>query len=398
MAKRKIAVFTGGGDCPGLNNAIKQVVKSAKEAGNDYDVDGITEGWLGACEISLHDDPETTSIFTASQDVLTVRRIGREGGTKLMTSRANPFKYTSVDKSVVKEDISDLVLKTLNDRYYAVIAIGGEDTLGAAGKLAAKGLRVVGIPKTIDKDLCGTQFTLGFSSALDSASSDLDKVRSSAGSHGMVYFVEIMGRRAGHLTYHSGIASNVHFMTIPEVETDLDKLFSRIEERKFKERYPGYHLDGRRYTLVAVAEGTNIKGIGEIVQSKELDAHGNPKLGSVATLITQEYIKRTGDDNARDIAFKYLVRSGRPSAQDKTRGKQTGTKAIELINKGSFGRLVSLAIDRTTDVPLIDVVDKIRILDAQVCFDKDNYQPIITDIYYPEREVDKHSTLFETTY
>ena len=384
MVKGKIAVFTGGGDCPGLNNAIKQVVKSA---GDDYAVEGITEGWLGVSEIALH--PENIATYTQPLDILAVRRIEREGGTKLMTSRANPFKYTSEDKSVQKQDISDLVIKSLNDRYYAVVAIGGEDTLGAAGKLAKKGLRVVGIPKTIDKDLCGTQFTLGFDSALNVASSELNRIRSSAGSHGMVYFVEIMGRRAGHLTYHSGIASNVHFITIPEVETDLDKLFSLIEERKFKEKYPGYHLDGRRYTIVAVAEGTSIKGVGEIIKDKELDSHGNHKLGDVSAFIAEQYVKRTGDPNCRDIAFRYILRSGEPSSQDKIRGKHAGTKALELINKDAFGRLVSLGVDRTSDVPLIDIVDKIRILDAQVCFDKDNYVPIITDIYYPEREVNK---------
>jgi 6-phosphofructokinase 1 len=384
MVKGKIAVFTGGGDCPGLNNAIKQVVK---EAGDDYAVEGITEGWLGVSEIALH--PENIATYTQPLDILAVRRIEREGGTKLMTSRANPFKYTSEDKSVQKQDISDLVIKFLNDRYYAVVAIGGEDTLGAAGKLAKKGLRVVGIPKTIDKDLCGTQFTLGFDSALNVASSELNRIRSSAGSHGMVYFVEIMGRRAGHLTYHAGIASNVHFITIPEVETDLDKLFSLIEERKFKEKYPGYHLDGRRYTIVAAAEGTRIKGAGEVIKDTALDSHGNPKLGDVSAFMAEQYIKRTGDSNCRDIAFRYILRSGEPSSQDKIRGKHAGTKALELIKKEGFGRMASLGVDRTSDVPLIDIVDKIRILDAQMCFDKDNYVPIITDIYYPEREVNK---------
>ncbi|MBN2458996.1 6-phosphofructokinase [Candidatus Woesearchaeota archaeon] len=384
MAKGKIAVFTGGGDCPGLNNAIKWVVRSAE---GKYNVEGITEGWLGACEIALH--PEKIKTYTPKLNVLAVRRIEREGGTILMSSRANPFKYTSEDKAVVKQDISDVVLKSLNERYHAVVAIGGEDTLGAAGKLAQKGLRVVGIPKTIDKDLCGTQFTIGYDSALNAASFELNKLRSSAGSHGMVYFVEIMGRRAGHLTYHAGLASNVHFMTIPEVETDLERLFQVILDRKFKEKYPGYHRDGRRYTIVAVAEGTQIKGVGEIIKSGQLDPHGNPKLGDVSVFMAEQYIKRTGDANVRDMALKYIPRSGEPSVDDKINGRRVGEKALRLIEKDEFSRMVSLLDGRTADVPLIDVVDRIRILDAQICFDKDNYVPILTDNYYPEREVDK---------
>lgn len=384
VVMKKIAVFTGGGDCPGLNNAIKQVVNSAE---GKYEVEGITEGWLGACESALH--PERREIYTPKLDVLAVRRIEREGGTILMSSRANPFKYTSEDKSVVKEDISDLVMKFLNERYHAVVAIGGEDTLGAAGKLAQKGLRVIGIPKTIDKDLCGTQFTLGFDSALNAASFELNKLRSSAGSHGMVYFVEIMGRRAGHLTYYSGLAANVHFMTIPEVETDLERLFEVITERKLKEKYPGYHRDGRRYTIVAVAEGTNIRGIGEVLKAKELDAHGNPKLGDVSEFIAEQYEKMTGDENVRAMALRYIPRSGEPSYQDKIYGKRAGIKAVSLIEKGDFGRMVSLEADRTSDVPLIDIVDRIRILDAQVCFDTNRYVPVLSDRYYPEREVKK---------
>jgi len=381
---KKIAVFTGGGDCPGLNNAIKWVVRYAEGI---YDVEGITEGWLGACQVALH--PEKIETYTPQLDVLAVRRIEREGGTILMSSRANPFKYTSEDKAIVKQDISDLVLNSLNERYHAVVAIGGEDTLGAAGKLAQKGLRVVGIPKTIDKDLCGTQFTIGYDSALNAASFELNKLRSSAGSHGMVYFVEIMGRRAGHLAYHAGLASNVHFMTVPEVETDLERLFQVIIDRKFKEKYPGYHRDGRRYTIVAVAEGTQIKGVGEIIKSGQLDPHGNPKLGDVSVFMAEQYIKKTGDVNVRDMALKYIPRSGEPSVQDKLNGRRVGKKALDLIGKGQLGRMVSLQTDRTVDVPLIDIVDRIRILDAEVCFDKDNYVPVITDLYYPEREVAK---------
>ena len=386
MTKKKIAVFTGGGDCPGLNNAIKQIVTSAKD---NYEVEAITEGWEGAVQMALKKNPEIISIYAPQLNETEVRRIDREGGTMLMSSRANPFKYENKLDNIHDADVSEEVFKFLNERYHAVIAIGGEDTLGAAGKLAKKGLRIIGVPKTIDKDLCGTQFTLGFDSALNVGAYELSKLRSSAGSHGMVYFVEIMGRRAGHLTYHAGVASHVHFMTIPEVETDMDRLFQLIDERRLKEKYPGYHRDGRRYTIVAVAEGTSLKGIGEVVKSRRLDPHSNPVLGKVAEFLVKEYTARTGDENARDQALRYLPRSGEPSSRDRTLGQYAGLKALELIANEQFGRMVTLGLEGTGDIPLMDVVGKIRVLDAQKCFDAQNYKPILNDLYFHEREIPK---------
>jgi len=384
-ALKKIAVLTGGGDCPGLNNAIKQIVKSAL---GKFDVAGITEGWLGAIQISLRPDSRTMNTYTTHLTEEAVRRVDREGGTMLMTSRENPFKYTDAELNLLNADVSDAVLKRLNDLYYAIVVIGGEDTLGAAGKLAQKGLRVIGVPKTIDKDLCGTQYTLGFDTALNVANSGLRQLRSSAGSHGMVFFVEIMGRRAGHLTYHAGMASNVHYMTIPEVETDLDGLFKLIHERK-PARYPGYHRDGRRYTMVAVAEGTRIKGIGEILKDRKLDQHGNPVLGDVTEYIVKEYIARTGDRLARSMALRYLPRSGEPSAQDSIRGIKAGKKALDLILRAEFGRMVSITLEGADDVPLADVIGRIRVLDAQVCYDSDNFRPVIGNKFFHEREIAK---------
>jgi len=384
---KKIAVLTGGGDCPGLNNAIKQIVVSAQ---GKYEVEGITEGWEGAIQLALHNNEKTRSIYTTPLNEETVRRIDREGGTILMSSRANPFKYPMIvegKKAIV--DVSQEVLRFLNNSYHAVGSIGGEDTQKVAGILSGKGARVVAIPKTIDKDLCGTQFTLGFDTAVNNVTNVLNDLRSTAGSHGMTYFVQIMGRRAGHLTYHSGIASNVHFMTIPEIETDMDRLFSLIQEHKLHEKYPGYHRDGKRYTIVAVAEGTRLKGVGEIIEDKTLDPHGNPMLGGVARYMMQQYIKMTGDKNARELVLGHIPRSGPPSCQDRIRGKFAGVKALELISRDEFGRMVSLGTDGTGDVPLIDVVDKIRVLDAQVCFDLDHYRPHLNQKFYHEREISK---------
>jgi len=169
----------------------------------------------------------------------------------------------------------------------------------------------------------------------------------------------------------------------------MNQLFTLIQDRKLQERYPGYHRDGKRYTIIAVAEGTNILGMGEVIEDKTLDAHGNPVLGGVARYLMQEYIKATGDKNARELVLGHIPRSGPPSCQDRIRGKFAGVKALELISKDEFGRMVSLGTEKTDDVPLIDVVDKIRVLDAQVCFDKSRYRPHLNSKFYHEREISK---------
>ena len=371
----RIGILTAGGDCPGINAAIRGVGKTAiLEYG--MEVIGISSGFLG-----LINEEYVTLDESVLSGILTL------GGTILGTSRDKPFKMEKGEvfnykPGLIKKNYEELGLD-------CIVCIGGNGTMKTANLLSLEGLNVIGIPKTIDKDLAGTVFTLGFDSALNNVTNVLNDLRSTAGSHGMTYFVQIMGRRAGHLTYHAGNAANVHFMTIPEIETEMDQLFSLIQDRKLQERYPGYHRDGKRYTIVAVAEGTNIRGMGEIIEDKTLDAHGNPVLGGVARYLMQEYIKATGDKNARELVLGHIPRSGPPSCQDRIRGKFAGVKALELISKDEFGRMVSLGTEKTDDVPLIDVVDKIRVLDAQICFDKLRYRPHLNSKFYHEREISK---------
>lgn len=375
--KRKIGVLTGGGDCPGLNNAVKQVVETATERG--YEVEGLTEGWKGAIMAALGELPIET--VTLPLNPISVRKINREGGTRLMSSRETPFNYK-------KMDVSDLVIKFLNDRYYSVITIGGEDTNGSSGKAARKGLRVVGIPKTIDKDLCGTDITLGFESAVDYVTKQLERLRSTAGSHGMTYFVEIMGRRAGHLAYWSAVGDDSEFLTIPEAEIDMDLLFERIVKRR--ESMPmerGYTMDGRRYNIVAVAEGTKIKGLGEIRQGKK-DNSGNIYVGGIADYLTKEFEARTKYE-ARPLVLGHLQRAGSPVPRDRLLGRFFGIKAIELIEKGDFGYMVSLRGSEVGKVSLDRVIDRMRILDAERCYDSSNFRPILRGSFNHEIEVDK---------
>ncbi|MBN2567344.1 6-phosphofructokinase [Candidatus Woesearchaeota archaeon] len=379
MTKRVIGILTGGGDAPGLNNAIKQVVNSAA---GEFIIEGITEGWKGAIMMTKGEDPR---VYTLPLITNQVRRIDRTGGTILMSSRANPFNYGG-------EDLSDKVAGFLSERYHAVIALGGEDTLGAAGKLYAKGLDIIGIPKTIDKDLCQTRFTLGFDTATNIIKDHVISLKTPAGSHGEVYFIEAMGRNAGHLTYWGGIGANAHFITIPEAEIDAERLIEAIERRRgslVKRR--GYSLDGLRYTIVVVSEGTRFSGVGQITK-KTIDPHGNQELGDglVALYLQRKYKELTGCTAKTEVIGR-RQRGGSPSAYDNLLGILLGQKGVDLIRHGDFGRMATFNGETVGDVPLESVIDKIRILDADKVYDPKRYRPIIAanNRLYHEIEVSK---------
>ena len=372
--RKKLGILTGGGDCPGLNNAIKRLVLGAY---HEYDIEGLVMGYEGPVKMALASRSTRSKIIEAYTMPLgpdQVRRLDRAGGTILMSSRTNPFKYKD-------SDVSEQVVKFLNNRYHAIVTIGGNDTLGAAGKMAQKGLRVVGVPKTIDKDLCGTEYSLGFDSAVNLIQMLVVYLKSTAGSHGMTYFVEAMGRNAGHLTYWGGRSAHVHFMTIPEIVTDTDKLFKLIGHRgKTMPLRRGFNLDGLRYTIVLVSEGTRLKGVGEIHKGG-VDPHGNVYLGGVADYMCNEYIKQTGNKNARSLILGHLQRSGPPSNKDGLMAEAFSQRALELVQTEGFGRMSSIMGNSIGDTPLDVVIGRIRILDAQECFDTANYQPRIS----PER-------------
>jgi ATP-dependent phosphofructokinase / diphosphate-dependent phosphofructokinase len=379
--RKKLGILTGGGDCAGLNSAIKRLVLGAC---HEYDIEGLVKGWEGPIKMAMASRStrgKTIETYTMPLSAENVRRLDRAGGTILMSSRANPFKYKD-------NDISEQVVKLLNNRYHAVVAIGGNDTLGAAGKMAQKGLRVVGVPKTIDKDLCGTEYSLGFDSAVNLIQMLVVNLKSTAGSHGMIYFVEAMGRNAGHLTYWGGRAAHVHFMTIPEIITDTHKLFTLIQNRKKKMPLKrGFNLDGLRYSIVLVSEGARLKGVGEIHKGG-VDPHGNVYLGGVADYMCNEYIKQTGDKGARSLNLGHLQRSGPPSNKDGLMAEAFSQRALELVETEGFGRMSSILGNSIGDTPLDVVIGRIRILDAQECFDSETYQPrISSERIYNEIEI-----------
>jgi 6-phosphofructokinase 1 len=256
----------------------------------------------------------------------------------------------------------------LSQRYHAVVAIGGEDTLGVASKFSRMGLNIVGIPKTIDKDLGGTDVTLGFDSAVNYIKDALTRLMYTAGSHEMNYFVEIMGRHTGHLAFNGGMAGGAHFILVPECDFDMQELFKRMVARKES------HKRSERYTIVAVAEGAKIKGVGEIQQGKK-DAFGHPYLGGIAQHLRNEYERFVARKyEARELVLGHLQRGGTPSTYDMILGRLFGVKAIQLVDECLFGRIASLRNNRIIDAPL-DAVEKLNYLDVRKCYDAKNFRP-----------------------
>jgi len=308
-------------------------------------------------------------------DAETVRKIDRDGGTMLGSSRTNPFRFRE-DHDSEAVDVSDKVLRTLQQRYHAVVAIGGEDTLGVASRLNKMGLDIVGIPKTIDKDLGGTDITLGFDSAVNYIKDALTRLLFTAGSHNMNYFVELMGRHTGHLAFHGGMAGGAHFILVPECEFDMDNLFAKMVQRKKGGKR------SERYTIVAVAEGAKIKGLGEIKQG-QTDAFGHHYLSGIALHLRNQFEKYDGGRHeARELILGHLQRGGTPSTFDMILGRHYGIKAINLVDAGRFGRIASLRNNRITDAPLEDA-GKTNYLDCGKCYDPENLAPrLIADTMY----------------
>jgi 6-phosphofructokinase 1 len=323
-----IGVLTGGGDAPGLNAVIAGVVRQAQADG--YRVLGIRRGWKGMLE---RDSTE----LTLEQIVGLVRR----GGTILRTSRTNPCASEEQMRRV-KDNFKAMGL-------YALVAIGGDDTLGAAKKLFEAGLPAVGVPKTIDNDLSGTDRTFGFDTAVNIAMEAMDRLSTTAESHERVMVVEIMGRHAGWIALWAGLAGAATYILIPEVEPDLDDLCRALKERH--ERYADF-------SIVAVAEGADL-GSGVELQTEERDAFGHVRLGGIGERLAKLIQERTGYET-RHVVLGHLQRGGSPTALDRFIGLRFGVHAARLVAEGKFGRMVSLRGNDIVSVPLSEAVDKIR--------------------------------------
>jgi 6-phosphofructokinase 1 len=357
----KIGVLTGGGDCPGLNPAIKWVVKTAldnrlsKVRDVAFEVVGIREGWRGIAAINGRSKADVGQYIVPLDEEI-VRTWDRYGGTNLGTSRFNPYNPAD-DRS---EQLIDNV-RLLN--IDCLVVIGGEDTLGVAYKLAAKSIRVVGIPKTIDKDLEGTDYTLGFESAVQVITEEIDRLRTTAGSHKRIFVVETMGRHAGWLALEGGESSGAYIILIPEYDFEIDRINELLLEGRAK---------GARYDIVVASEGAKPKGGKEVIRRQGQDSFGHCFLGGVGEFLAEEIEHGTGLET-RSISLSHLQRGGAPSAYDRRMGRYFGIAAVDLIVKEEFGKMISYRNGRITAVPLEEAIGKIRTVDVNTHYDVERY-------------------------
>lgn len=328
----RVAVLTGGGDCPGLNAVIRAVVRKGTAA-YDYEFVGFRDGWRGPLE------NDTMELGPAQvQDILS------RGGTILGSSRTNPFK---IDGGVerIKASLAD-------NGIDALIAIGGEDTLGVATKLADLGVNVVGVPKTIDNDLSGTDFTFGFDTAVNIAVEAIDRLHTTADSHHRVLVVEVMGRHAGWIALHSGMAGDAAVTLIPEQPYDIDRVCALVEERFAAGRAP----------LVVVAEGAAPKEGTMATIEGELDAFGHVRLAGVGDRLAGEIERRTGHES-RAVVLGHTQRGGSPTAFDRWLGTRFGLQAVTAVHEGDFGTMMALRGTAIVRVPLIEGTGELKTVD-----------------------------------
>ncbi len=342
---KTIAVLTGGGDCPGLNAVIRAVVKTAI---NKYDlrVIGIRDGFLGLIENRM----EELSYDNASS-ILTL------GGTILGTSnKANPFAHIREDGS--KADVSDECIATLKARGIdAVVCLGGDGTMAMADQFARKGVTVMGVPKTIDNDLVGTDFTFGFDTAVRTATEAIDKLQTTASSHHRVMVMEVMGRYAGWIALHSGVAGGGDVILIPEIAFDFDKVCEYVVGRSKR---------GRAFSIVVVGEGAKPKG-GEMVVSKTVADSPDPvRLGGVGKMVSDEIAKRTGLES-RAVNLGHVIRGGTPTPFDRCLATMLGHEAMEYLMQGRKGELVVYREGYVSRVPLTEVAGKIKTVPLDHC-------------------------------
>jgi len=312
--QKQIAVITGGGDAPGLNAVIKGIVVKAKSLG--YDILGFKLGWKGLIEDSAY----------GKLDLDEVEDIHMTGGTILGSSRTNPYKIDNGEEKIIES------LKK-NDCDY-LIAIGGDDTLGVANKISKAGVKVVGIPKTIDNDLSGTDCTFGFDTAINRAMEQIENLHTTAKSHDRVIVVEVMGRHAGWLTLDSGLAGGAHYIILPEEKFDIEDVCNLINKRK---------EEGKNYSIIVASEGaTPIKDAGDR-KIEEKDSFGNIvlKKRNIAEHLAKEIEKRTGAET-RHVVLGHTQRAGRPTAFDRVLGLRLGVRAVELVDQNDFGKMVSV--------------------------------------------------------
>ncbi len=323
----RLGVLTGGGDCAGINAVIRAAVKRSTDYG--FEVVGIRRGWAGLLE---------PDILPLSYD--SVAGILPLGGTALLTSRTNPFK---------REGGPELVMKNVQSLGLdALLAIGGEDTLGVAHKLREYGLKAVGAPKTIDNNLSATDFTFGFDSAVNVATDAIDEIRTTGASHERVMVVEVMGRDAGWVATYAGIAGGANVILVPEQPVDIDKVCEVVQDRV---------RGGKNSTLIVVAEGAEVKSQeSQTLSARRIDEFGHAELGGIAHLLAEEVERRTHRET-RLIVLGHTLRGAKPSAFDRVLSTRLGVAAVDMVKQGKFDVMVAL---RGTEIVTVDLESALK--------------------------------------
>lgn len=316
----KIGILTGGGDCGGINALVRAAVIRAESYG--MEVLGIRRGWAGLLELDVVPLARTM-----------VRDIVSEGGTILLTSRTNPLKKDGGPETVMR-NVRRLGLD-------AVLVVGGEDTLGVAEKLAEKGLKYVGAPKTMDNDLSGMDFTFGFDSAVNVAMEAIDRLKTTGRSHERVMVVELFGRDAGWVAAYAGLATGADFILLPEERVDLDELCATLVRNR---------KSGQRSTLIVAAESAKLGRAGKALHvGNKLDEFGHVRLGGIGAFLAAEIRERTGLDT-REVVLGHLIRGGPPSAFDRVLASRLGLAAVDLIKEKKWGTLPAIRGGRVVHV------------------------------------------------
>jgi len=378
---KSIGILTGGGDVPGLNLAIKAVVLGALEEG--YKVYGIRRGWRGLLHYDFG-EPSTHDYYVQELDFEIVRKVDRTGGTFLHTSRTNPQK---VQKDMIPDflvnstfgkniddvgtkDYTDYVLKVLSEiGIDSLITIGGDDTLSFSARLHKEGFPVIGIPKTMDNDVFGTDYCIGFSTAVTRSVNLITDMRTSVGSHERIGVIELFGRNSGETCLISAMLAHVDRAVISEIPFDINKLSSFLVEDKRR--------NSSNYAIMTVSEGATFEG-GEIIEKGKEDAFGHRKLGGIGETIASE-IKRITNNNTMYQKLGYVIRSGPADSLDRMVGMAYGNIALNLIKNNDSGKLTAIQDGKYTTVPLDSVISGKRYADVDAYYDKENYLPKVKE-------------------
>lgn len=329
----KLGILNGGGDCAGLNAVTRAVVRKSEQFG--YEIVGIRHGWAGLLDL------DTFPLKWSD-----VSHIINQGGTILHTTRTNPFS---------RKDGPELVLANVRKLGLdALVAVGGEDTLSVAAKLAPMGLKVVGVPKTIDNDIVATDTTFGFDSAVNVTVEAIDRIQTTGESHDRIMVVEVMGRGAGWIAAYAGIASGANLVLVPEEPLDLNEVAAFLQKR---------HAAGPTASIVVVGEGCSLKGY-PTVDTTKVDEFGHIRFGGIGDLLARELEKRVKIET-RAVVLGHIVRGGPPSAYDRILATRLGVAAVQSIKEGEFGVMVCVRGNAISKVPLADILGKIKTLDKE---------------------------------